>query len=579
MTAAIHRSAVNKDIYWLPSGDQHLATMLHYPASGEIRSAGFIICPPLGHEHVHTFRSFRVLADSLATAGFAVARFEYRGTGNSTGPGVFDQQVNAWIADIRCQISALEAMPGITHICLVGFRISTLLARAAIEGLTQASLIEWAPCKSAKFYARELKALSRMSGYPQLLPDAIECGGFVYSNDLLDDLRKMDSDGGPMTQPERLLVINLGDNESSAETVYQTPAEYDEMLLEPHYSQIPETTISHIVTWCNESFDSQTRFVNPVDNELQQYSATEYSESLVWDADRSLAGVYCRANDAGRKNTILLIANAGSVHSMGPNRIYAELARNLASHGVDTFRFDLPNLGESVVGLAESDNEPYVDIAFDSIQSTIEYSMKRWGFRTANIAGLCSGAYNTLMTAVQAEPDVIERVIVINPLTFFWEPGLPYRLGSGQGKEVQDSYYSHASRSSKSWIRLLTGKANYRAIFGYALRRCLKIVRSISYSIGDRIGLTGPTNLGQQLLTVDSNNTLLHFIFSTRDPGLELLRRESRLTGTNLISAGKLIIDAVEDADHTFSQHQHRARFLETISNIFERDREANGHD
>lgn len=44
---------------------------------------------------------------------------------------------------------------------------------------------------------------------------------------------------------------------------------------------------------------------------------------------------------------VLVLPNAGLVPKAGPFRLHVELARRLAAHGVRTFRFDLPGVGES----------------------------------------------------------------------------------------------------------------------------------------------------------------------------------------------------------------------------------------
>src|ERR1700677_697466 len=44
---------------------------------------GVLLCPPIGHEQVHSHRSLRHLAENLADAGHRVLRVDYHGTGDS----------------------------------------------------------------------------------------------------------------------------------------------------------------------------------------------------------------------------------------------------------------------------------------------------------------------------------------------------------------------------------------------------------------------------------------------------------------------------------------------------------------
>ena len=52
-----------------------------------------------------------------------------------------------------------------------------------------------------------------------------------------------------------------------------------------------------------------------------------------------------RRAEAGQPWVVLL--NAGIIHRIGPNRLYVQLARRLASRGHAVLRFDLAGIGDS----------------------------------------------------------------------------------------------------------------------------------------------------------------------------------------------------------------------------------------
>jgi alpha-beta hydrolase superfamily lysophospholipase len=54
------------------------------PTRGSARG-GILLCNPVGDDSVRAHRPLRHLAQRLANEGFAVLRFDYDGTGDSTG--------------------------------------------------------------------------------------------------------------------------------------------------------------------------------------------------------------------------------------------------------------------------------------------------------------------------------------------------------------------------------------------------------------------------------------------------------------------------------------------------------------
>ncbi len=160
------------------------------------------------------------------------------------------------------------------------------------------------------------------------------------------------------------------------------------------------------------------------------------NEESVWIHD-SLQGVYLKADSEIRENQYLnrandespvfIMINAGYLHSVGPYRLYVDLARGLGTEGFDSFRFDLAGRGDSADALhqwhkpAESEsttNEPTVIAENGSLeqvgvqlQLVMDTLSERYGVRNYVLCGLCSGADDALVLA-RVDPRVIGCVLI-----------------------------------------------------------------------------------------------------------------------------------------------------------------------
>ena len=104
--------SVRRTPIYFDSQGQPLFGWVHRPEQACQRLPGVVICPPLGHEQIHSHRSLRHLADALAHAGFAVLRFDYHGTGDSAGMLEEADRHATWLANIRSAAQWLRSELG-----------------------------------------------------------------------------------------------------------------------------------------------------------------------------------------------------------------------------------------------------------------------------------------------------------------------------------------------------------------------------------------------------------------------------------------------------------------------------------
>ena len=93
---------------WFGDPDRPLFGWFEAPEDGKA-CAGVVICPPLAVEGTTSKPGLRHLSTRLAAEGFAVLRFDYTGTGDSSGDDRQPGLVADWLASIRSAIRCLES--------------------------------------------------------------------------------------------------------------------------------------------------------------------------------------------------------------------------------------------------------------------------------------------------------------------------------------------------------------------------------------------------------------------------------------------------------------------------------------
>lgn len=181
----------------LPHGDGQLFAIRHR-CSGPLR-ARLLLSPPILQEHARSYRFFAQFAEQLAQRGVEVIRFDYRGSGDSSGASTTFSPSTA-IADIRAVWDALMDDGARVPRILCGVRFGSLLAAHAIErGLPADLAWWWQPVMSGEGYLEDMEALdwrertsrSRFPNGPA--PDATpgELMGFALDPACLQEIRRL----------------------------------------------------------------------------------------------------------------------------------------------------------------------------------------------------------------------------------------------------------------------------------------------------------------------------------------------------------------------------------------------------
>jgi alpha-beta hydrolase superfamily lysophospholipase len=174
---------------------------------------GVVLCQPLGIEAICVYFSYRMLADRLARRGLAVLRFDYDGTGDSSGAETDPDRVACWLASTTAATQFM-ADSGVGAVGMVGIRMGALFAgvEAARRGGVDA-LVLWDPCVSGRSFLREQRFLrSVVADADDSGDDGVEAPGIRF------EARPRCWPTAPWSSPRR-----DGRGPAASRTVWPTP--------------------------------------------------------------------------------------------------------------------------------------------------------------------------------------------------------------------------------------------------------------------------------------------------------------------------------------------------------------------
>lgn len=498
----------------------------HAPAEGMQSDIAVVICQPFGHEFINGHRTVRHLADALAEAGIATLRFDYDGTGDSAGGDEDPARVVAWMESIRDAVQSVRDLSGSPRIGLAGIRLGATLAAAVASELDIAALALWAPVVRGRGYVREMKALYLTNGRENgRHATRIEPGGFVMTEETQND---------------------IGHLELATTNPTMRRAEFGadpDMFLPPHNAVVPENRIAEIVR-----FFSADAAPGPPPRSIavrrEQQLADGIRESIV-QLDSGVFGILSEPANR-RSGPTILLPNAGATHHVGPNRLYVFIARTLSRAGFRCLRFDLPGLGDSV---SAAENNPYPPTASAAIASVT----RELDGESFVPMGLCSGAHAAFHAALEVDGAPIVESVVINPLTFYYKPGMSLDQPPVSYYLDQWQWYMRSIRSRDRWLKLLRGEVQLGRVLRTAsqrLRLLLPQKRDELHRDVDRIAASGRK---------------LTFVFSRFDPGYDLLMMSAGRAVKRLRRQGTIALWRIDDADHTFEAQHSRDVMIDSL--------------
>ncbi len=540
------------------------------------KGIGVVLCPPLGFEQIHAHRAYRRWAESFAEGGFHAVRFDYRHTGNSSGDGPAASCVSSYLADILSIADKLLSQ-GRKGVAFVGCRFGATLAVLAAKERPSSMLILWNPITSGRRYARELRAIAAMSAAHQLpASNTVECAGFEITSTSMDEIATLEIKNTDLKNVLNTLLIddNIKSKLGGTEGIEKLPSVDDssvEMILrEPHNTQVPRVLFRQTCDWLNDKCAEQNSLNSNLKPFALQYSAkldaatSDSAESIeIIRNIPHLVGIHNRCKGVYEQSTFVILLNAGSVHSAGPNRLYCQISRALANVGISSLRLDLRNLGDSPQGAVEDENHPYPATATEDVAIAVNWAKQRHPNSKIILMGLCSGAHSSLHAALSGLD--INQIILINPLTFRWHDGLSLDQGADQNIEKDRRQFLVLLKNPKTWLKNLLTYEKLAKFVKFFFKFSRSLVSRTAVSSLRFIGLIKPSQLSADLDSLASRSVAITLVFSSGDPGWSILTKEAGSTASRLVDSGNISVHFIEEADHTFTLSRSRHQLIAVL--------------
>jgi len=188
--------------------DELFGSFVPAPSTAGSATSVAVLCYPFGQEYMRAHRAFRQVAVLLSRQGVPVFRFDYAGTGDSTGRPD-DVRLDRWVDDVALAIDEARRRSGASRIRLAGLRLGGTLGALASAGRDDVErLVLWDPIVRGASFVDDL---ARRPGTPN---GTWWVNGFPVSDGLRDDIEPVDLCRAPMPDMARILqVISHADAE------------------------------------------------------------------------------------------------------------------------------------------------------------------------------------------------------------------------------------------------------------------------------------------------------------------------------------------------------------------------------
>ncbi len=420
--------------YGVPCAFKGCAGFFH-PAGG---STGVVLCSPWGFEDLVMRKSWRLLAEAIAAAGYPCLRFDYPGTGDSLGRATEIETVAPWIEAIHDAADVLRLNSGVRRFVFIGQSLGAMLAVMAARSRSDVVALQLlAPVARGRHHMRELAATATMVAdrigieLEPLAAEGLSVVGFGLSRAMVDSLKTLDLTKITDLAVRDVTIFDSADRKAGAEVsehLRRTGLAVTLERVEPYHLMVSDATEIQPLPASPERIVAALRRAAPA-TPAATVIAPRFPDALVTDVFReepvrfgpadALFGVLTRPLVERLDAPAVVMLNRGLNPHIGWRRVSVDHARALAASGITSLRFDVAGLGESRDEPSRPANLIYSDLLLPDVRAAVDLLAQRGHARIA-LSGVCSGAFIAL-SAAAADPRVSE-VIVFNPQRFVWNP-------------------------------------------------------------------------------------------------------------------------------------------------------------
>jgi alpha-beta hydrolase superfamily lysophospholipase len=392
---------------WFGPDERPLFGLFHEPVGGGARY-GVVLCPPVGDEERRVYLTYRKLAESLAAAGHAVLRFSYDGTGDSAGTMDDPERIGSWTRSIAHAVETMRAV-GVPQVAVIGMRLGATLATRAARDMECPldALVLWDPCVTGREFLRHQQILlTTLSSVPSTAAAGVDTPGYRFSPELAAELRQLTLT--PVTTPRTRLLVVARPDRPAPERLHRGlgPSSFEELdaigqdqLLDvpPLSAVIPWRSIHQITTWITAGAPPAAPIRPPGRPEAtvsNDAAGRPIRERAVRFGAIGLFAITTTPEDGG-SGPWMMFVNVATEHHIGPGRLWVDLARDWAGHGIRSVRFDLSGVGDSPVHPAQPENLAYAPEWLDDLPA-LASGVSPEDPSDVVLIGLCSGGYGAI---------------------------------------------------------------------------------------------------------------------------------------------------------------------------------------
>lgn len=591
---------VERRALYFGAAHEPLFGWLHTPRNKEWGKLGMVICPPLGVDYDHTYPVLRHLANRLAYHGIPTLRFDYSGTGNSSGFDVEPDRVNKWLNNIQEARTALTNIAGCMEVGLFGIRAGGLLAAKVAHETVLPCLILWGSVTRGRVYMREMRALHlTASSQVKAISNKsnIEAGGFIFTPQTESDIAALSLDS---VLPRTNHIFFAAREGFSSD---QTPPKswphvehrilpgFSGMLTPPHDSHFrtPFSALDSLDMWMSDTaqqindsiakpkdelpcnFETTAKFRASPDDNRQ-----EIHESILYFGNNlSRFSIITEPHSKTEStNTWVIISSSGADHTGGQVRFSVSLSRSIAKNGLSSARFDFPGVGDSGTIFPDQENKAYQTHNSDEIASLIETLQNKYGARRFILLGLCAGAYESFHGGLKLKHLPIVECVLLNPLIFYWKEGMNIdeesELPTSKKESVEQQnrwkYYLGQMREIKRWKNLLTGKSKLKPLFDTISYKAKNSLSEYLQSWTGRSLKFDNDPLTHDIRKLVESGRRLTFVFARADHGYGLLMTHAGAVVRLYIRKKVLKIWFIDRSNHSFTSRESRSQLIDSVA-------------